>query len=129
MITPDKTDLAKLEADLNSLPQAFSIIHARYAQRLAGGWKEWILGVGAVDTRAYLFSVSAQAVVGPVSAREFLIGTSQDDTVFYSDIVERGRTDVDYPGRFPAGRSLEAQDNVDMLDTVVTQTLDEFLYG
>ena len=40
--------------------------------------------------------------------QSFLIDTSKNDVVNYSDIVERGRKDgANYPGRYPAKKGIE----------------------
>lgn len=139
----DKGDLAELERDLNKLPEALSVIHEKYAQALAGGWKQWILGVDAIDTRRYLVSVAARLSTGVYGTSEFAIDTASNSAVTYSDIVEHGRRETfgkssgflapgrhpGYPGRFPAGRSLDAQHDADLLDQIAGKTLVKFLQG
>ena len=130
--TPDPFDLAKLEADLNRLPEAFDIIHQRYSTALAFGWRGVVLEVDAIDKWWYIESIRAQRSAEGLDAgatKLFVIDTSSDPRVIYSDIVERGRTDVNYPGRFPAGTTLERQHDNDLLEKIATPTLDSFLHG
>ncbi len=145
-IEPDKSDLAKLAADLNRLPKAFDVIHQQYTLSLTLGWKEMILGVPTVDTMRYFHSVAARQMAnsdGGVGTKEFVIDTSQDGTVGYSDIVERGRRETTgrssgalapgrhpgYAGRYVVDRALTKQHNEDLLDKVNIRVLDRYLHG
>lgn len=131
--TPEPQDLDKLEADLNRLPEAFDIIHQRYASGLAFGWRGIVLEVDAIDKWWYIESIKARRSAEGLDAegtQMFVIDTSSDPRVIYSDIIERGRTDTDkYPARWPAGVSLERQHDNDMLEKITTQHLDNFLHG
>ncbi|MFN6965213.1 MAG: hypothetical protein ACK4S4_15815 [Pyrinomonadaceae bacterium] len=131
--------LSALETDLNRLPQAFNAIHARFSHAAAGSWKKWIIEVDALDTRRLLFSVAAHAAGVVTEAKQFVIDTSRNSRVMYSDIVERGRKDGNYAkgkpytdaygGRYPAGRALEQMYETDALEGIATRTLSEFLHG
>lgn len=143
-VEPNNSDLAKLESDLNRLPKAFDVIHQQYTLGLTLGWKSMIFETGAVDTMRYFFSVSAKSIAGGedgAGTKAFIIDTSSNPTSGYSDIVERGRRPggvipftggkihPGYPGRFPAGKSLDKQHSEDLLDRVGIRVLDRFLHG
>jgi hypothetical protein len=132
-LTPYPVDLAKLEADLNDLPRAFDLIHQKFSTRLAFGWRGVVLEVDAIDKWWYIESIEAKRLAEGLNAGDtqlFVIDTSSDRRVTYSDIVERGRTDTDkYPARWPAGTMLDRQHDNDLIDKVIRPTLDSFLHG
>lgn len=127
-ITPDASDLALIERELNMLPKISEAALEQVADDLKTGWKFFITEVDALDSHDFVQSVDKHKV----SAAEFVVDTDNNADVIYSDIVERGRrateTHAGYPGRFPAEKALEAFDAADMAERRYTEALFRFLH-
>lgn len=97
-ISPDVYRLA-----LN-VEREFAAAQDEIAASLSESWKASVEAVGAVRTGNFRNSIGVRALVQSNSLRERMIDAPK--ATGYSDIVERGRRNANYPGRFPALRAI-----------------------
>ena len=73
-ITPDISDLAIIERELNALPDIADAAFEAMAADLATGYKKEAIQAGAIETKAFVSGIDAR----PVSAQQFVIGSDVD---------------------------------------------------
>lgn len=125
---PDENDLRRIEREINKIEELLMEAAAESAEALADEWRDSIKDAEAVDRGKFLRSIGIYTdpadvarFMGIKSAKDIWVESSVD----YAAIVEAGRTDANYPGRFPARNALENFDRKGIYEDILDRKIRE----
>ena len=117
MSEPQDLSLMQIFDRVRAVAEALQFFIETYVRRAKAGWKARVARRKGWLSDAIDFREDA----GRADFRSFLLDTGKDPRVNYSDVYERGRRKINYPGRFALSQTLE------QLDTQIEGDIDRLV--